>query len=144
MQSPFWVLCYIALLKIPCLPTALKCKRPGMNDVFTLHPVETDADLALATEAVSRKMSPVTCATPLQELALVTPTPLPWPEDRLPVGKKAVLSTTVMAALTQPDLSNGTSYSARLLSHVAVCFVNRFRKRANVCYQPHCIAFSIR
>ncbi|KAL5108944.1 Tonsoku-like protein [Taenia crassiceps] len=105
--------------------------------------LETDADLALATEAISRKMSPATCATPLQELSLVTPTPLPWPEDRLPVGKKAALST-VIAALTQLDLSKGTSYSARLLSHVAVCFVNRFRKRANVCCQPHCTLFSIR
>ncbi|KAL5967472.1 Tonsoku-like protein [Taenia solium] len=119
-------------------------KVNDINDAIALHPVETDADLTLATEAISRKMSPVTCATPLQELALVTPTPLPWPRDRLPVGKKTALSTAVMAALTQLDLSNGTSHPARLLSHIAVCFVNRFHKRANVCYRPHCTVFSIR
>ncbi|CDI98134.1 tonsoku protein [Echinococcus multilocularis] len=104
---------------------------------------ETDADLVLATEAVSRKMSPITCATPLQEFALISPTALPWLEDRLPTGKKVALSPAVMAALKQLD-STDNSHSARLLSHVAVCFVNRFREQANVYYRPHRTVFSIR
>ncbi|EUB60964.1 NF-kappa-B inhibitor-like protein 2 [Echinococcus granulosus] len=104
---------------------------------------ETDADLVLATEAVSRKMSPITCATPLQEFALISPTALPWLEDRLPIGKKVALSPAVMAALKQLD-SNDNSHSARLLSHVAVCFANRFREQANVYYRPHRTVFSIR
>ncbi|KAM7535253.1 hypothetical protein Aperf_G00000100172 [Anoplocephala perfoliata] len=95
--------------------------------------VETESDLDIVAEAISRKMSLHTCSTPLQELTVTTADCSTWPGDPpLPVGKRVALSSSLMTSALEKTTSVAP-LSVRLLNRIASCFVQCFGKLSNVC-----------